>query len=138
MQEDCFQTQYKQVLGQLPADRLRPGVVFENVGMDYAGPGLVKSGQIRRPVITKAYIAIFVTLSLKAVQIEPISDLSTEGFIAALCRFIASRGKPTITWSDHGTNFVGTAIEVKELYLFLNNSKTRDAITNYCSRQGIH
>ena len=34
----------KQVLGQLPANHLRPGIVFENVGVDYAGPVLVKSG----------------------------------------------------------------------------------------------
>ena len=71
-------------------------------------------------------------------HIEPISDLSTEGFIATLRRFIARRGKQTAIWSDYGTNFVGAARELKELDHFLNNSKTRDAITNYCSFQGIH
>ena len=71
-------------MGKLPADRLRPGVVFENVGMVYAGPVLVKSGRIRRLVVTKAYIAIFEFSSVKAMHIEPVTDLSTEGFIAAL------------------------------------------------------
>ena len=79
-------------LGQLPAYRLRPGIVFENVGVDYAGPVLVKSGRIRRLVITKAYIAIFVSFSVKAMHIEPALDLSTEGFIATLHRFIARCG----------------------------------------------
>ena len=32
---------------------------------------------------------------------------------------------------------MGVAKELKELYLFLNESKTRDAITDYCSLQGI-
>ena len=62
----------KQVLVQLPADRLRPGVVFENAGMDYAGPALVKSGRMRRPVIMKAYIAISLCFSMKAVHIVPV------------------------------------------------------------------
>ena len=88
----------KQVLKQFPADCLRPGIVFENVGMDYAGPVLVKSGRIRRPVITKAYIAIFVSFSVKAMHlhVEPVSDLSMEGFIPTLRRFIARCGKPTV------------------------------------------
>jgi hypothetical protein len=30
-------------------------------------------------------------------------------------RFISCRGKPTFIWSDHGTNFVGEANELKEL-----------------------
>ena len=106
--------------------------------MDYTGPVLVKSGRIRRPVVTKAYIAIFVSLYVKPLHIEPVLDLSTEGFIATLHRFIARRGKPTIISSDHGINFVGAARELKELYHFINNSKTRDAIMDYCSHQGIH
>ena len=126
-----------QVLGQLPADRLKPGIVFENVGVDYAGPVLVKSGRIRKPTITKAYIAIFVSFSVKAVHIEPVSDLTTESFIATLRRFIARRGKPTIIWSDHGTNFVGAARELKELYEFLKDNDHQEAITNYCSLQNI-
>lgn len=35
------------------------------------------------------------------------SDLTTESFLACLRRFIARRGKPTLMWSDHSTNFVG-------------------------------
>ena len=50
-----------------------------------------------------------------------------EGFIATLSRFIACCGKLTVICSDHGTNFVGAARELKELYHFLNNSKTRNA-----------
>ena len=105
--------------------------------MEYVGPVLVKSGRIRRPVIMKAYIAILESFSVKSVHIEPISDLSTKGFITTFCLFIARCGKPTVIWSDYGTNFVGAARELKELYHFLNESETRDAIKDYCSLQGI-
>ena len=81
---------------------------------------------------------MFVSFSVKAVHIEPVSDLSTDGFIAALRRFIAHRGKLTVIWSDHGSNLVGAARELKELYQFLNDGKAQDAIMDYCFLQGIH
>ena len=48
-----------------------------------------------------------------------VSDLTTEAFIATLRRFIARRSRPSFIWSDHGTNFVGAARELKELTEFL-------------------
>ena len=94
-------------MGQLPFERVTPDLVFSRVGIDYAGPVLIKLGHIRKPTLIKAYIAVFVSLSVKAVHIELVSDLMSEAFIACLRRFIARRGKPTLIWSDHGTNFVG-------------------------------
>ena len=40
----------------------------------------------------------------KAVHIEVVTSLNTEAFLAALRRFIASRGKPKTIYSDNGTN----------------------------------
>lgn len=126
-----------QLLGQLPSDRLKSGSVFERVGLDYAGPILVKSGYIRRPTITKAYVCVFVAFATKAVHLEPVSDLTTAAFIATLRRFIARRGKPTVIWSDHGTNFVGAANEIKELHEFWDHQGTKNSIADFCSGQGI-
>ena len=33
-----------QIMGQLPLERITPGIVFENVGIDYAGPVYLKLG----------------------------------------------------------------------------------------------
>ena len=98
-----------QLLGRLPADRLRRGPVFDKVGVDYAGPILVKSGYVCNPIITKTYVCIFVSFTVKAVHLEPVSDLTTEALLETLRRFIAQRGKPSVIWNDHGTNFVGAA-----------------------------
>ena len=84
-----------QILGQLLADRLKPGPVFDCVGIDYAGPVMVKSGPVRRPVLTKAYVAVFVCFTTKAVHLELVSELTTSAFIAALRRFIGRRGIPS-------------------------------------------
>ena len=78
-----------QQLCQLPIERVTPDIVFEKDGVDYAGPFLIKYGMVRKPTIVKAYLCIFVSLSVKAVHLEAVSDLTSEAFIAALRRFIA-------------------------------------------------
>ena len=102
-----------QLMGQLPLERITPGIVFENVGIDYAGPIYLKLGRVRKPTIIKAYICLFVAMSVKAVHLEAVSDLTSAAFIAYLRRLIARRGKPFCIWSDHGTNFFGASIDIR-------------------------
>ena len=78
-----------QLFGQLPSDCLNPGPVFNQVDVDYAGPILVKSGSPRKPFVTKAYVSVFVSFTVKAVNLEPVSELMTAAFIATLLRFMA-------------------------------------------------
>jgi hypothetical protein len=125
------------MMGQLPRERVTPGCVFEKVGVDYAGPFLVKYGMVRRPTLVKAYVCIFVSLAVKAVHIEVVSDLTAEAFIATLRRFIARRGHPALIWSDNGTNFVGANRELKELYNFLDDQKNRGAVSEFCSARNV-
>lgn len=62
---------------------------------------------VRKPTVVKAYICVFTSLTVKAVHLEVVSDLTTEAFIATLQQFAACRGHPTLIWSDNGKNFVG-------------------------------
>ena len=125
---------HPQIMGQLPPDRLNPGPIFDRVGVDYSRPITIKSGSIRKPTITKSYVADFVCFSVKTVHLEMASSLTTVAFTATLCHFIDRRGKPSMIWSDHETNFVGAAKELKQL---MENPETWQAISNYCSNQGI-
>ncbi len=103
----CRRTSAKpqpQLLGQLPPERITPGIVFEYAGIDYAGPVHLKLGRVRKPTFVKAYICLFVAMSVKAVHLEVVSDLTSAAFIACLRRFIARLGKPYCIWSDHGSN----------------------------------
>ena len=126
-----------QMMGQLPIERVTPDSVFNRVGVDYAGPVYIKYGFVRKPTVIKAYVCIFVSLSVKAVHLELVSDLSTDAFIASLRRFVARRGKPILIWSDHGSNFVGAARELRELVQFLELQKTQNLISEFCSSQNI-
>ena len=126
-----------QMLGHLPVERITPGSVFDKVGVDYAGPVYLKYGHVRKPTIVKAYVCVFVSLSVKAVHLELVSDLTSEAFLASLRRFISRCGKPSLIWSDNGTNFTGAARELKELSDFLEHQKIQQSISEFCSTQHI-
>ena len=86
------------LLRQLPLTRLKPGDVFCTIGVDYAGPIYIKSGPVRKPIITKCYLEVFASLSVKAVHLELVTELTTSEFIATLRRLIARRGISSIMW----------------------------------------
>ena len=126
-----------QIMGQLPLERVTPDMVFERVGVDYAGPMYLKLGHVRKPTMVKAYVCVFVSLSVKAVHLELVSDLTSTAFIACLRRFIGRRGKPSHFWSDNGSNFIGASRELSELVQFLRQQQTPGDISDFCSSQGI-
>lgn len=64
----------------------------------------------------KGYIVVFVCLSTKAVHLEAVSDLTSQGFISVLKRMIARRGYFCEIWSDNGTNLVGADRLLQEIY----------------------
>ena len=120
-----------QILGQLPKASLNVRDVFDNTGVDCAGPIYIKTGSVRKPIIIKGYVAVFVSLSVKAVHLEPVTELTTSAFIATLRRFIARRGMLATIWSDNGTNVLGAAKQIKKLV-------SDPEMSDYCAHQGIH
>lgn len=85
---------------------LTPDAVFSRVSVDYARPLYLKLGAVWKPTIIKAYVAVFISLTIKAVHLEIVSSLTTEAFTACLQCFGAHHGKPELIWSDDGTNIV--------------------------------
>lgn len=110
------------LMGNLPKHRITVSLPFQVCGVDFAGPFELKNKLGRGGSISKAYLCIFVCFCTKAVHLELVSGLSTEAFLATLKRFVARRGKPSDIYSDNGTNFIGTAREMKELKGFLSGS----------------
>ncbi|XP_063827477.1 uncharacterized protein LOC135076893 [Ostrinia nubilalis] len=105
-----------QFMGQLPAVRVNPHRAFSNSGVDYAGPVLIRTSKGRGHHATKGYICLFVCMATRAIHLEAVTDLTTQAFMAAFRRFVARRGQCLHLWSDNGTNFVGAAKELKELF----------------------
>ena len=98
-------------MADLPAERLDyQSYPFTHVGMDYFGPFEVK--MLRRSM--KRWCCLFTCLTTRAVHIEVVRSPDTDSCMEAINRFIPRRGKPTTIISDNGTNFVGSARELKE------------------------
>ncbi|XP_049879876.1 uncharacterized protein LOC126376494 [Pectinophora gossypiella] len=136
----CFKLKAKaasQLMGSLPLDRVRMSRPFQIVGTDYAGPFYVKQTRVRNPVITKAYVVIFVCFTTKAIHIELASDMTTETFLACLRRFIFRRNKPSKIYCDNGSYFRGANNVLKDLYNMQSSSKHQNDVINYCNSERI-
>jgi hypothetical protein len=100
-------------MGPLPIHRLTPHVpVFGHTGVDYFGPLQVSMGKRGRR-FEKRWICLFTCLTVRAVHLEVAESLSLDEFLSAFTRFISVRGKPSVVYSDNGTNFVAAARELK-------------------------
>lgn len=97
--------QHQQLMGSLPFNRVNSARAFQNSGVDYAGPIMIKAYKGRCKIQHKAYIAVFVCLYSKCIHIEIVSDLSSDAFLAAFKRFVNRRGRCHKLFSDNGTNF---------------------------------
>lgn len=123
---------FQPVMGHLPAQRVTANFPFLTVGIDFAGPFSTLTKKGRGAKIVKSYLCLFVCFRYKCLHLEAVSDLSTEGFIAALHRFVSRRGKPAEIFCDNGRNFVGASREFANI---LNSNNTR--VTQYAADEGI-
>lgn len=136
----CFKAkpvQSEAIMSTLPYGRVTVSKPFSHCGVDYAGPLVIREGKRRNSRHSKAYAAIFICFATKVVHIELVSDLTSDGFLAALKRFISRRGKPSFMYSDHGTNFVGARRQIREIYDFLNNKLKDSEIRHFLRDQGV-
>ncbi|XP_058827602.1 uncharacterized protein LOC131687527 [Topomyia yanbarensis] len=126
----------QQQIGQLPAPRVIPSRPFSVTGVDYAGPLYLRPIH-KRTAPAKAYLCLFVCFATKAVHLELVSDLSTQGFLCSLRRFIARRGRPAHIHSDNGKNFEGAKNELSALFTMLQNRSQQEEISSACTAEGI-
>ncbi|XP_074032056.1 uncharacterized protein [Leptinotarsa decemlineata] len=131
----CFRCKAKTqeyIMANLPPSRMTPSRPFSISGVDYAGPFQLRDRKGRNFKTFKAYIALFVCFSTKALHLEVVSDLTSECFLACLRRFMSRRGKCSEIYSDNGTTFVGANNEIK---LFFDSYKKN--ITEHLTTEGI-
>ncbi|XP_046420473.1 uncharacterized protein LOC124179783 [Neodiprion fabricii] len=125
------------MMGDLPTERVRGSLKpFTNAGVDYAGPLQVRESRRRgRVPTTKAWIVVFTCLATRTVHLELVTEMTTEAFLSTLRRFVVRREICSTMISDNGTNFVGAARELKELYAFLESEK--QTISDHLAQQRL-
>lgn len=135
----CFRNNPKTtpfLMGNLPKTRVEPNRPFLHTGVDYAGPINIKTSSLRTTKAIKSYICVFVDFSVRAIHLELAVDLTTEGFLNALKRFVARRGKPLTISSDNGSNFVGANNQFQELN-FLKDKTHVDRVSEFLAQDNI-
>ena len=109
--------------GSLPYDRLQIAPTFSKAGVDFFGPLKVKH-------LVRKQAASLLAWWQELSHLKVAFSLSTDSFIMCLRQFIAGRGKPTVIYSDNGTNFVGANCECI-------NDWNQDTIGSVLSQDGI-
>lgn len=74
---------------------------------------------------------------VKAVHLEIVSDLTTDGFLAALWRFMARQGIPAHIYSDNGNNFRGASNHLRELYVLFNSDEHKTQVNRFSVEKHI-
>ncbi|XP_070528256.1 uncharacterized protein [Cardiocondyla obscurior] len=110
-------------MSDLPQARVTANRPFLNTEIDYAGPLMVRTSKGRGQKAHKAFLAIFICFSTRAIHIELVSDYTTAAFLAALRRFISRRKICSTILSDRGTNFVGADKELRKFFAECIKSK---------------
>ncbi|XP_062541716.1 uncharacterized protein LOC134209715 [Armigeres subalbatus] len=123
----------EQFMVDLPASRVTATRPFTVTGIDYWGPITLQPIH-RRAAPRKAYVAVFVCFSTRAVHLELVIDLSTAKFIQALRRFVSRRGLCSDIHSDNGRNFIGAANEFRQL---IRSKEYKQSMATECSENGI-
>ena len=100
----------------LPQFRVDQDPPFTHVGIDFAGPLIVKrESHIQTNSEFKCYVCLFTCASTRAVHLELVEDLTVESFIRSFRRFSARRGLPATIISDNAKTFKAASKEVKNL-----------------------
>lgn len=76
---------------------------------------MCKTSTRKNSPLQKAYCAVFLCCSIKAIHCELVSNLANAAFIAVFKRMISRRRKISNLYSDNGTNFVDSNRELKVL-----------------------
>jgi hypothetical protein len=136
----CFRTKARPtapLMAALPWDRVNATGVFHTVQTDFAGPFMIKHSRLRNAKILKAYLCVFICSASKGVHLECVTDLSTEGFLAALTRFTSRRGMPSVIRSDCGTNYVGASRYLDDVQKYLASQEAQQRLSDGAAKRSI-
>jgi len=106
-------------------------LIFSNTDIDFCGLFYIKEKKHHNRTRIKVYVCIFVCMSIKAVHLEVVSDLTSDGFLTALRWFIARGGMPESIYSNNGINFVGANNQLREMYTLLNSDNHKEIVSKF-------
>uniref|UniRef100_A0A0A9Z275 Integrase catalytic domain-containing protein n=1 Tax=Lygus hesperus TaxID=30085 RepID=A0A0A9Z275_LYGHE len=130
----CYKSKaltFTPLMGDLPSYRVNGGRTFQHVGIDFAGPFPLKESNRRNAAIGKVYLCLYVCMATKALHLEAVTRLTTEAFLASFHRFTSRRGIPSDVYTDNGSNFLGAANYLQDLYRWFSSQETKKDLLQY-------
>ena len=116
---------FQPIMSDLPRHRFDATRPFRCAGLDLFGPL-----QVRRFRKTeKRWVLLITCLSTRALHLELVGSLDTDSFLMGLRRFFGRRGKPSVIYSDNGTNIVAGEKELRSLIKEWNQSQILDELS---------
>ncbi|GFT80600.1 integrase catalytic domain-containing protein [Trichonephila clavipes] len=125
------------MMSDLPYSRISPASALIRCGVDYAGPFQIHIIKGKGSKSFKAYIALFVCFTARAIHLELVTDLSADAFIAALKRFISHRGKCSDIYSDCNSNFLGAKRKLMEFEKLSKSDNYNQNVSKFVTDIGI-
>lgn len=120
-----------QPFAPLPKERITLTRPFDNVGIDFAGPLYYTTSYTE--VLQKSYLMIVTCAAVRAVHLELLPNMTTEGCLMGLRRFVARRGIPSCILSDNAKTFRRAALELNEV----GNLVDDEAVQGFLSQKRI-
>lgn len=126
-----------QQMAKLPSSRTLQGDPFTRVGLDAAGPFVVKSNPALEAEETKkkkkktkpnsngenlmkVWILLFVDFLSRGVHLEVVQNLTADSIMNAIRRTVSRRGQPELILSDNALSFHRTNKDLKNLFRKVN------------------
>ena len=115
----CARTNAKpklQLMADLPKERTNFEQVWDTLGLDVAGPIVLKPSYLpRSKTRVKGYILVFSDVASRCMHLEVIHDISTASIIKAIKRCGARKGFPRKIVSDRMSSFIKADKELKKM-----------------------
>ena len=114
----------------LPTKRVSQSSPFSHSGVDYFGPLFVKSSNENK----KVWVCLYTCLVTRAVNLDVMSDMSTEQSLLAIRRFVARHGKPKEIISDNASQFKLASDVINKLW---RNILPENDVLYYATNENI-
>ena len=115
----CARTNAKpkhQLMADLPKERTNFTQVWDTLGLDVAGPIILKPSYLpRSKTRVKGYILVFSDLTSRCMHLEVLHDISTASIVKAIKRCGARKGYPRKIISDRMSSFIRANKELKAM-----------------------
>ena len=117
----------QQLMGDIPSEVTEVSVPFSHISLDLFGPIIVR-GIGNRRVSVKVWGALYACLSTKAIAVWAVTGYDAAHFLDAHTRHTSVYGVPQLVLSDHGSQLVAAAKELRE-WQTVNDMLSRSGTT---------